>query len=503
MGSATCIQYCQYVNVVKQGDSPNDIAPLFVGNQITAGDFNEYRPSITVDAMGRLFAGFDVTMDGSLYYPMFTVSEDGGATWADPGYYETSAGSTKPDVDSKPTGFYATFTPPAETSGQIWVVDDAAQTGYTWDFGSYDFDSFTDSHIATYTHAGPEDDGAWNWGGLAFTGFYPPAQEGTPFLFYQYSLVGGGLLHSLNTGACEHASIDIDQTTNISYSVYDRLVTGTYQLLVWKHNFGKWDYNSQYDYWSHPFFNTKTLIGTGNLTYPDVIAESNNIIVVAQSDADGNQDIVCYYSSNAGTSYTPVVVANDAGDELYPQITWIKTGVAVCTYIRGSEAYYKATEDGGATWSTEARVSDEQITPVEDHALTIGGMNGNAYAIWQDGRGDNIDIYFDSFYNVESPNVQIGTVAGGIGKVTMDVLNTGTGAAADIDWSISVSGGILGRINVTTTGNIASLAAGGSQTVQTDKFIFGLGTITIQLTAGQAVASKTGKVLLFLVRNIA
>jgi hypothetical protein len=85
----------------------------------------------------------------------------------------------------------------------------------------------------------------------------------------------------------------------------------------------------------------------------------------------------------------------------------------------------------------------------------------------------------------------------------MDVLNTGTGAAADIDWSISVSGGILGRINVTTTGNIASLAAGGSQTVQTDKFIFGLGAITIQLTAGQAVASKTGKVLFILVRNIA
>jgi hypothetical protein len=202
------------------------------------------------------------------------------------------------------------------------------------------------------------------------------------------------------------------------------------------------------------------------------------------------------------SSYNNVIVSDDAGDELSPQITWMKPGVAVCTYIRGTEAYYKATEDGGVTWSAEARVSDEEIDPVEDHAMTIAGINGNAYSIWQDGRGDNIDIYWDRFYTVESPNVQIGTVAGGIGKVTMEVKNIGTGAATDVGWSISVKGGLLGRINVTTTGVISTLAAGGAQTVQTDKFIFGFGSLTIQLTAGSATASKTGKVLLFLVRNI-
>jgi hypothetical protein len=502
------VQFCQFVNPVKKGDTPTNMAPLFAGNQITAGDYDEYHPAIAAGASGTLYISFEGSEDGSSYYPIFTYSEDGGTTWADGGYFEESLGATKPDVDFKTSGFYGTFTPPFETSGQIWVVDAATDianpVGMTWDFGPYSFDSFQDFHISTYTHEGPEGDpGTWNWGGLAFTGFYPdPAREGTPFLFYPYS-ENGGLLHSYGISDCEHSTIDIDQVTNMSYSVYDRLVTGLYQLYLIKFNFGKWTYNAEGDYWYHSSVTTKTIVGAGNLTYPDVIADSNNVLLVVQSDEAGNQDIVCYSSSNGMSSYTPHVVANGAEDELYPQITWIKPGVAVCVYIKGNEAYYKSTEDYGVTWTAEQRVSDEAITVPEDHAMTIAGMNGNAYAIWQDGRGDNQDIYWDSFYNVEAPNIQIGTVAGGIGKVTMDIVNSGTAEATDVDWSISVKGGLLGRINVTTTSNLASLGAGITQTVQTDKFIFGLGALTIQLTAGSATASKTGRVLLIFVRNIA
>jgi hypothetical protein len=85
----------------------------------------------------------------------------------------------------------------------------------------------------------------------------------------------------------------------------------------------------------------------------------------------------------------------------------------------------------------------------------------------------------------------------------MEVKNIGTGPATNVSWSISVKGGILNRINVTTTEIILSLPASGTETVQTDKFIFGLGALTIQLAAGSATASKTGKVFLIFVRNIA
>jgi hypothetical protein len=500
---------CQLVKTVSRDDSTNGISPLFAGNQITAGDYDEFRPTIAADASGRFFISFDGRADeGESYYPIFTYTEDSGATWADPVYFPDSAGASKPDVDFKPSGFYATFSPSVDLNGQIWVIDASViedPAGSMWDFGPNNIDSFQDMHIATYTHAGPTDDGAWNWGGLAFTGYNGysnPTVVGCPFTFYQYSAEGGGLIGWVtNTDGCAHASIDIDLVTNMSYSAYDRSVTGVYQLLIRKDNYGVW--TNQGDYYSHPMSTTKKITGAGNLTYPDVIADSNNVLVVAQNDEAGNQDIICYYSTNGMSSYNNAIISDAAEDELYPQITWIKSGVAVCTYIRGTEAYCKSTEDFGVTWSTEQRVSDEQLDPVEDHAMTICGINGNAYAIWQDGRGANKDIFWDSFYQVSAPNVQIGTVAGGIGKVTMEILNSGTGEATDVDWSITVTGGILNKINVVTTGTEASIAAGGSTTVQTDKFIFGLGKLTIQLTAGAATASKTGKILLFLVTKIA
>ncbi len=493
---------CQLKNAQSIGTS-GDVAPLFAGNQITAGEYDEYRPSIALDPSGRFFVGFDFTEDGSTYYPVFTYSEDGGSTWADGAYFSESANSKKPDCDYKTTGFFATMDPPFDNTGQVVIVDATVleePTGMIWDLVP-NADTIQDIHIATYTHEGPSGDpGLWNWGVVAMTGnnyYAEPDIIECPLILYSVSETQGTYSWYTNSAGCKHASVDIDLVTNMSYAVYDRAVTGKYQLFLRKDNFGTWTGSG-----GHPSVTSKSIIGAGNLTYPDIIAEANNVLLVAQTDEAGNQDIVCYHSSNGMSSYTSTIVANDAEDEKSPQLTWIKPGVAVCTYLRGTEAYFKATEDNGASWSTEVRVSDEEIDPVEDHALTVAGINGNAYAIWQDGRGDNVDIYWDQFYTVAAPNVQIGTIAGGVGKVTMEVKNIGTGEATNVDWSISVKGGMLGRINVSTSGVIPSIAAGGATTVQTDKFIFGFGAITIQLTASGATGSKTGKVLFILVRNI-
>jgi hypothetical protein len=491
------------------GSSGSGALPLFAGQQITAGEYDEYRPSISVDASGRFFIAFEgIGEDLVTYYPIVTYSEDGGATWADAGYWPDSAGSIKPDVDCNTHGFYGTFDPPAGADAQIWFIDATDITnilGGPWDFTGTGLEQFENMHIGTYTHEGPEGDpGVWNFGGIAFTGYngYQGADvSGCPYILYPTSDGYATIGWITNTAGCKHASFDIDQLKNYSYAAYDQLVTGKYQLLVRKDNFGGWTYNPPpADYWTHPYVNSKKIIGVGNLTYPDVIAELNHVIIVAQSDEAGNQDIVCYYSANGGSSYANTIVTSGAEDEISPQLAWIKEGVAVCTYLKGTEAYFRKTTDYGATWSDETRVSDEVIDPVEDHAMSICGMNGNAYAIWQDGRGDNVDIYWDLFTTEAAPNVQIGTVAGGIGKVTMEVKNIGTGAASNVPWTISVKGGILHRINVTTSDVISSIAAGGAQTVQTDKFIFGFGALSVQLTAGAATGTKTGRVILILVK---
>jgi hypothetical protein len=79
----------------------------------------------------------------------------------------------------------------------------------------------------------------------------------------------------------------------------------------------------------------------------------------------------------------------------------------------------------------------------------------------------------------------------------MVVTNVGDGEATNVPWGITVTGGILGRINVSTTGTIATLAPGASTTVTTSGFILGLGAISVVGTADTASVTKTGTQLLF------
>jgi hypothetical protein len=89
-----------------------------------------------------------------------------------------------------------------------------------------------------------------------------------------------------------------------------------------------------------------------------------------------------------------------------------------------------------------------------------------------------------------------------MGKVSMEIKNTGDGDATNVHWSISVKGGIAGKIDVTTTGVLTSLPATGTATVQTDKSLFGLGTLTIKLAADPVTLSKTGKQFLFFTKVV-
>lgn len=84
------------------------------------------------------------------------------------------------------------------------------------------------------------------------------------------------------------------------------------------------------------------------------------------------------------------------------------------------------------------------------------------------------------------PELTIQSIYGGFGSVSATILNNGTLPADSVDWSITVHGGIFKRINVTTLGTIPTLGNGNETTVKTDKFLFGLGTIAIEVNARYA-----------------
>lgn len=86
----------------------------------------------------------------------------------------------------------------------------------------------------------------------------------------------------------------------------------------------------------------------------------------------------------------------------------------------------------------------------------------------------------------QNPRLEIKNVTGGLGKINAKIKNSGDFVANYVDYNISVTGGILGLINVTTEDSIPTLDIGEIEPINTDKFIFGLGRVDIVIEATYA-----------------
>jgi hypothetical protein len=81
----------------------------------------------------------------------------------------------------------------------------------------------------------------------------------------------------------------------------------------------------------------------------------------------------------------------------------------------------------------------------------------------------------------QKPQLRISDVVGGRGVIQASIANDGEIPVSNIPWSISVCGGLLGRINISSVDSFASLGVGDTLTVQPEQTIFGLGKISIQV----------------------
>ena len=164
--------------------------------------------------------------------------------------------------------------------------------------------------------------------------------------------------------------------------------------------------------------------------------------------------------------------------------------------------YYKVSTDAGATWGPEARVNWDDSVVVEYGATDLCA-GSSVYDIWQDSRGANRDIYVHEFI-YGPPPFDFGQFSGGISKVKVEILNPSDEPTENISWTIKVTGGILGRINVTSSGMIETLGSGDSVEIQTRGLLFGLGRISVLVTAYNQdwadAKSVDGKQLLFYTR---
>lgn len=100
----------------------------------------------------------------------------------------------------------------------------------------------------------------------------------------------------------------------------------------------------------------------------------------------------------------------------------------------------------------------------------------------KDTSGDETAWSTTTQVTIIAPAIEV-SVAGGLLKVSATISNTGTLNLTDVAWSITVKGGLIGLINVQSSGTIDTLAAGADVTVNTDKMIFGFGKVSITASA--------------------
>jgi hypothetical protein len=106
----------------------------------------------------------------------------------------------------------------------------------------------------------------------------------------------------------------------------------------------------------------------------------------------------------------------------------------------------------------------------------------------------------------EEPELEIGEITGGLGKIKSSIKNIGTGEATDVEWSITLEGGLI-ILGKNTTGTETTIAAEDEAAIESS-FIFGIGkpTITIYAECAEgkdAEKTATATVILFLILGIA
>ncbi|PNX52449.1 MAG: hypothetical protein BV458_09535 [Thermoplasmata archaeon M9B2D] len=149
------------------------------------------------------------------------------------------------------------------------------------------------------------------------------------------------------------------------------------------------------------------------------------------------------------------------------------------------------------TWHWDFGDGEEATEQNPTHAYTEAGVFNVTLTVTDDEGTIATDTTTATIVGPQ-PVIGIGEITGGLLKVNAVVQNTGTGDAADIDWSIKLTGGLI-ILGKETTGTIASLAAGGEETI-TSSLILGLGATTITVTAGPATKNQEATVLLIFIK---
>ncbi len=445
--------------------------------QISSDPLDEEHPTIADAADGSILVAYDrepVGIEGHIY---FMRSTDDGNTWSEIWNTDTEVGGMTDSVQDwpvlcRPPGgeaiygswndepfnvmFYASIANPSDPNsyGEQVVSDD--MTGWDYDRHTFTIDAFDTNRYAV-GHVGHIEFGGYD---LPFSCQITYSTEGfTP----------GG-----RTGDEDYPigyNCEVAVTSTLFWMVWDfpSEATGTSGLLL------KWGdplQETDCHYWPD-----REITSSNDYFDPAFDASGDNLcIVYMTNDNDGGDfDLACMFSTDEGDTWEDSTLPSQPQvDEKSPEI-FVSGSTVFCTFVRNGNLYLTKSTDLGKTWEEPEQINEVEGTVVDEPGAVEVSQVG---IVWADTRNGNKDVYFAP---LGGPIISVESISGGMG-VTATITNTGTGDAADVPWSIDVSGLVF--LGGHTEGTI-DLPAGGETTIKSG-LVFGIGPGAITVTVGGA-----------------
>lgn len=459
-------------------------------------------PIITKCFGDNLMVAYAEQSDLFTSHNVITISTDGGNYW-EPFHFDWSEYNTNPSVTyagNRAVAGWIHDPSVLEANPLIYIIEEEYLTDPSgWIYSSWYWQDYNAVNWHDLNLAGclPYEEKPYFWGIGSFIGTLDwedwAVVTEAPFIMTDYSDIWPDLgPYVFGMSPVEQwensrtSSVDIDQSADRGYMVCDFLNNS-----VETYNLGLVEVPLPTLWESSAIWNIYEISGedTTNYINPDVSASEGSVIIACETNENGNQDIICFYSSNGFNTATKIFIANSPDDETNPCI--ILNGDEVqCTFIKNGNLYATLSADNGETWSEPQQINDEDGTVIagwHSSDLTTGEN-----VVWTDDRNGNSDIFFDTITGAANPNIEIKEINGGFG-LSVVIENTGTGDASDVQWSIDLEGGLV-LLGGHTEDILSTLAADDSTTVKTG-LVFGLGKVTITATADEASRTATGTIL--------
>jgi len=213
-------------------------------------------------------------------------------------------------------------------------------------------------------------------------------RDGNPEIYYKRS-TDGGVVWGTDTRLTNNSASSFNPSVAVSGSVvhmaWRDLRDGNFEIYYKRSTDGGVSWGTD----------TRLTNNTATSWYPSVAVSGLVVHVVWQDYRDGNFEIYYKRSANGGVSWgADTRLSNNSAFSEFPSVAVSGLVVHVVWHDNRDgnyEIYYKRSTDGGVSWGTETRLTNNSAW---SGYSSVAISSSAVHVAWQDERDGNLEIYY-------------------------------------------------------------------------------------------------------------